>query len=506
MASLLQTLFTFLFKSNSPDAIKKRTMKAIAKRIRSNRNGRFYRTKAKELSPVCGKFFYDIYKAVSIAQVSMPALIKSVGLRSLIIEHFVDREILKKFDLLSPESIEERVKTANPKALADELRKEFDTLTGAIGMATGVQIDSCYNLILSLSQFVSFDYYTLIKRFGFKDREYGFNSIPQFVYIKAEPLIGLLQDFVEYITVIDPSQDWKTALKLLKASRNGSDVINAEQWYKVLLQIQELMHSGILTLIIQHATDNPGWKMQPQIPNERIFSNWLEIKRQSMEDGITKIVTTRWTSQIRELKQMIFGNMAVNPLKYYNDKASDLFAARGFEGLTHTMGLSYLMAFLQEVFTKEIQELCDLLTIQAQWAATSLFLPLAEEAYAAQAFMKQLDDFDESLRNDGMNGSRLIATLVRFERDRSQGRVIKELLTMINNEAMTILLQTTDCLINIAKNVETAKNDYFQDPHILIVNWRELEVASHRNMAKWLQDISNKLEKFIELSRLFIER
>jgi hypothetical protein len=77
---------------------------------------------------------------------------------------------------------------------------------------------------------------------------------------------------------------------------------------------------------------------------------------------------------------------------------------------------------------------------------------------------------------------------------------------MINNEAMTILIQTTDSLVNIAKYVDAAKNDYFQDPHTLIVNWYELVAASHRNMPAWLKGISNKLAKFIELSRLFIER
>jgi hypothetical protein len=196
--------------------------------------------------------------------------------------------------------------------------------------------------------------------------------------------------------------------------------------------------------------------------------------------------------------------MAVNPLNYYNERIAELFAARGFEGFTHTEALSNLMAFLQQVFAKDIQEFCDLLVIRAQWSNIPEAQALSDRWNTLQSLMKRLDEFDDSLSNDGINGSRLIGTLARLDRDRSQSRIIRQLINEVDNEAMEILLEAADSLAGIAKIVESAQSDYLQNPHMLIMNWREIEIASRRNMSEWLRTISNKLGKFVTLVRLLI--
>jgi hypothetical protein len=504
MASFWQNLFTFLFKGDSPEVIKKQNLKAIARQIRFTRNGKFYRASTKELTPLCARFFYEVYKTVSIAQVTMPALIKSSALRTLILEYYLGGKILEKFESFSPENIAERAKTIEPKRLTEELRAEFDSLRNAISPDTATQIDFCYTLILFLGQFVSFDFYVLLKRFGFSGREHSFNAIPQFTNCKANMVITMLQDFADSIAALDPSQDWKTALKILRTVRNGSNLIAADRWSKLLLQFQEMAHSGILSLIIQHVTENTKWKVSPQIPDGRIFSAWLESRQQMMEGEIAKIAAGLWINQIGSLSRDIFGGGAANPLKYYNERFAELFAAKGFEGFTHTEALNYLMVFLQQVFAKDIQEFCDLLVIRAQWGNLSGAQILSDGWNTVQTLMKRLDDFDNSLSNDGINGSRLIGALIRLDRDRPQSRIIRQAINAIDNEAMEILLEAADSLAGIAKIVESAQSDYLQTPHMLIMNWREVEVASHRNMSEWLRVISNKLGKFVTLIRLLI--
>jgi hypothetical protein len=455
---------------------------------------------------VCAKFFYDVYKTVSIAQATMPALIKSAALRNLIFEYYLGREILGKFESFSPESIVERAKTTNPKHLTEELRAEFDSIQNNINPNTRTQIDSCYNLILSLGQLASFDFYVLLKRFGFSGREHSFNTVPHFANCKADMAVTMFQDFVDYIAVLDPSREWKTVLKLLRISRNGNDLIAEDQWFKLLYQFQEILHSGVLRLIIQHVTENPRWKISPQIPDGRIFSTWLEHKQQTMEGEIARIAAGQWISQVGKLSREIFGNMALNPLKYYNERVSELVTAKGFEGFAYTEALNYLMAFLQQVFAKDIQEFCDLLVIRAQWANVSISQVLSAGWNALQTLTKRLEDFDNSLSNNGINGSRLIGALTRLDRDRFRNRAIRELLNEIDKEAIEILLQAVDSLAGIDGIVKSVQTDYLQNPHMLILNWREIDIASHRNMAEWLRTISNKLEQFVTLSRLLIEQ
>jgi hypothetical protein len=224
-----------------------------------------------------------------------------------------------------------------------------------------------------------------------------------------------------------------------------------------------------------------------------------------MEGEIAKVAAGLWVNQIGALSREIFGSMVVNPLKYYNERIVELFTVKGFEGFTHTDALNNLMAFLQQVFAKDIQEFCDLLAIRAQWSNISGAHALSDRWNTLQSLMKRLDEFDNSLSNDGINGSRLIGALARLDRDRSQSRIIRQLINEVDNEAMEILMEAADSLDGIAKIVESAQSDYLQNPHMLILNWREIEIASHRNMSEWLKTISNKLGKFVTLARLLIE-
>ncbi|MDR3337226.1 MAG: hypothetical protein LBT16_08495 [Treponema sp.] len=501
--SFLQAILGFFFRKNTPETIRKRGIRTIAKRIKYE-GQQFYLPETKELTLGCGEFFYDIYKTISIAQEYMPVLLESGKVRDLVIEEFIDREILEDFDNFSPGRIMERAGGVRPGDLTEELRREVEALTNAMGTAIGEQIDSCYYQILTLSRFVSFDFETLIM-FCFTDRGFNFYSAQEFESFKAERIIGLLQDFAEHCAVVDSFQDWEHVLGVLKTFRNGRDMINRKRWNAVRHKIREILGSELLVLIIQHITDDPGWSLQPSsLPRERIFSSWLADKRQTMEDAITRWVASHWTNRIAKLKQAIFGDFAAAPLKHYNEEASALFVAKGFEGFIHAGALACLLAFLREVFIKEIQEFRDLLIIRAWWILPSLSLPFGEAYQALESLMKRLDDFDESLGNGGINGSLLFIALARLEWDRSQGRFIRELLEKVNNEAMGILEQTAENLVNLADQVEAVKKDYAETPHTLIANWHEIEPASGLNMAHWLRGIADKLSKYIELTLLFI--
>jgi hypothetical protein len=511
MASFWQTLFAFFFRNSTPEAARKRALKAIVRQIRLTKNSKFYQPKTGELSPACGNFFYRIYKTVSPARITMPSIIKSAALRYSIIEYYLGKEILKKFDAFSPESIAERAKNINsnnasnnPKHLAEEVRQEFDSLSSAIDAAVREQIDSCYMLILLLDQFVSFDFYALLKKFGLSAREHDFTVIPRFTNCNAYPVINMIQDFVDYIALTDPSQDWKTAFIFLKNPKTGNPLMPEEQWKDMLFQFQEILNSRIFQLIIQHVTGNIEWKINPQIPDGHIFSDWLEIKRQTIEDAIDKIAASRQISEINERGQAIFGNMAINSLKFYNDKTAAMFAAKSFKGFLHVNGLNYLMTFLRHIFEKEMQEFGDLLIVRAQWGSISVSASFSAGWNNMRDLVKELENFDNSLDSGNKKNLRLFIALERADRDRSQNRIITELLSAIDMEAMEILIHAINYLTNIAKIVESIKNDCLKTPHLLILNWRELETAAGQNMMAWLKRISIRLEKFIELSRLFI--
>jgi hypothetical protein len=506
MVSFWQTLLSFFFRNNTPEAVKKRALKAIVKQIQLTKNNKFYQPKTGELTPACAKFFYHVYKTVSLAQAAVPPVIKSEGLRHSIVEYYLGKEILEKFNVFFPENIAERAENTDPERLAEDLRQEFDSLSGAVDPAAGEQIDSCYTLILVLGQFVSFDFYVLLKRFGALNAEYDFTTVPRFTSCHARLVINMIQDFVDYIAATDPSGDWETALSFLKNSRTGKPLIPVERWKGLLFQFQEILDSRIFQLIIQHITGNTEWKTSPQIPEGYIFSDWLESKRQKMEDAIAAVAVSQWNSEINKLSQGIFGNIPIISLKFYNEKNAGLFADKGFKGFLYVDGLGYLMTFLRHVFAKDMQEFGDLLIVRAHWSGVYNSASFSGAWNNMRSLAMWLENFDDSLGEGSKRTLRLFGALDRVDRDRYQGRVITELLDAIDAEAMEILQQALNYLTNIAQILESVRNDYFQNPHMLILNWRDLETASGQNMAAWQKRISIRLEKFIGLSRLLLRQ
>ena len=66
--SFFQKLFSSLFSGNDPEAEKNRQLKQIAKN--HSRSGyKFYKPGSDQVLPQFGKFFYDIYKIISPAQI-----------------------------------------------------------------------------------------------------------------------------------------------------------------------------------------------------------------------------------------------------------------------------------------------------------------------------------------------------------------------------------------------------------------------------------------------------
>jgi hypothetical protein len=152
-----------------------------------------------------------------------------------------------------------------------------------------------------------------------------------------------------------------------------------------------------------------------------------------------------------------------------------------------------------------MQEFGDLLIVRAQWGSIPESASFSTGWNDVRDLAKRLKDFDDSPDGNKKN-HRLFNALDRLDRDRSQNRVITELLSAIDMEAIEILTHAVTCLTNIAKIVESLKNDFSKTPHMLIMNWHELEISAGQNMASWLKRISIKLEQFIELSRFFIQQ
>src|SRR5574344_1028247 len=99
-----QHLFSSLFKSNDPEAEKKRLLKSIAKDLSKTRF-KFYKAGTEDILPSFGKFFYDLYKVISPAQTTFQSIDNPNYFKNIVIDQALTEEQKATVDKMSEESI-----------------------------------------------------------------------------------------------------------------------------------------------------------------------------------------------------------------------------------------------------------------------------------------------------------------------------------------------------------------------------------------------------------------
>ncbi|MDR2110821.1 MAG: DUF5312 family protein [Spirochaetaceae bacterium] len=501
--SFFDKLFSIFSAGNDSESVKKKLLKQVIKSLGQNKFARFYRIKSEEATPALGKFFFDVYKLISPAQVFLQNAAKSAQLKQIVIDSFLDKKLLDIQGRLTPEAIAERGKTIPIKQLAGQVREELSTLIASFDTARVNAADGCYNTILGFIQFVTFDFFFLLKKFDANMAERNFSRPPKLENIRAEYIAEDIKDFLETAAAVDPDQDWKTVLGVLKSYKGDMDVISLEQWSKLLAYLRDIRRSGILELIIRHVEKNPVWQPMSRIPSERVVDAYLDAKKAGAEDAIRKIQNDKRTAQLDQLAKTVFGSTEITRLKYYTDKNNEIFIKKNLGGFTHVVGLNYLKAFLLDHVKKDIREICDLLLIRGQWTSNVLSQQLSEGFHGIMAISEQILTFDEALADNGENGSRLKACLVKVDRDKGQVKYIKIILKSVNEAAQKMIVEAAQALIVIGKNFKTAMEDYPKNPHELIINWKELESSSEVPIIQRITDVYKRMYYFVQIMQFF---
>jgi hypothetical protein len=500
--AVLEKILSLFGGTKDPEAAKKRQLKHLAKELAGNKYSRFYRPKSEEADGSLGKFFYDVYRIIAPAQVFLQNAAKSAQLKQTTVEAFFDKNLQGIRDRLSPESIEERVKKVPIKELSKEIEQDLAALSAAFDSPRIETIDRCYNLILALTQFVGFDFFFLLKKFDPNITERNFSYQPKFAAVRGEYLSDDLKDFLEISFAVDPDQDWKNALRVLKIYKNGVDVAAPDQWNRLLLNLREVRKSNILELMIRHISKDPSWISQPKLPDEHIAGTYIEEKRTETKTIIGQIVNAKKNAQADTLAKALFGSAAMERTKYYTARGSEIYVKKNFDGFLFAAGLNYLKTFLLDHFKRDIRELCDLLLIRGQWTNVALSQQMSESFHRLMGLSDELIAFDETLSDNGENGSRLKAAIVKADRDKSQAKYVTLILASVNEKAQNMITAAAQSLIGVGRNLKNLIDDYQKPNRELVMNWKELEGASETPLGQRMTDVYKKIYYFIQLMQI----
>ena len=486
---------------SDPDADKKKLLKSIAKDL-SRSKFKFYRPKGQEALPGLARFFYELYRITAPAQLLLGNAASSAALRSFVIESFLSKDQRGISERLTEAYVREKAKTLGLKELQEAVKNDITAFYAVFDGETSRQIDAAYNTLLSFVNFVSFDYYFLLKKFDSGLQERNFGKPPHFEAINGEYIADDIMDFLEVFLPLDAEADWRRVFLALKSYRNA-DVIQTDAWLKLLPACAEVRKSQILEMIVRHVKKEPSWAAIGRFPNERIVEPFLQRLKTQIETLLQQMVQERRNAKIDEVAKAVFGTSVVLRMKHYTDKANVIFAKKMLGGYTQTQALNYLKAYLMDFFKKDIREIVDLVIIRGQWTTNIQMQQLSDAYHAILEVSDQILQFDESLADEGDIGSRIRNALMKSDRDKEQVKYLRNILKDVNERAAGFVTRSGNNLISVGRQFKALIEDYDRPHHEVVLNWKEIEGSASRPVREWLVEVYKKIYYMVQLLQYY---
>jgi hypothetical protein len=500
---LLSKILSLFTGNQDPEAEKKRLLKQVNKEISKSRY-KFYRPKGDEALPGMARFFYEIYKIVSPAQVLLQNAEASGSLRSFVIDSRLKPEEAELVNSLSEASITELAKTLSLKDLQERVKNGVVQFYSIFDTEKVNQIDSTYNTIITFTRFCMFDYYFLLKKFDSNVTERSFTYNPRFEAISGEYVTEDLKDFMEIFYALDFDADWKRIFTDLKQYRN-LDVIAIDSWLKLVNALREVRDSQILLYVVQAIDHNPLFESGVRNSNERIVDTYIQKVKTQTEVVVQKVIQEKRNGKVEELARAVFGTTAISRLKNYTEKANLIFSKKMLGGFIYIQPINYLKAFLLDFCKKDVREIIDLLIIRGQWSTNLSSQALSDTFTSLMAVSDEVLKFDDDLADDGGLGSRIRTALAKADRDKDQIRYVRSLLKDTNDHALALINQAANGLISMGRSIKNLIDDYDRSPHELVINWKVVDSAADGKIKARLAEAYKRIYYFVQLMQYFVK-
>jgi hypothetical protein len=498
----LDAIFDLFSGGSDPEAKRKRALKQIVKEINQNKYRKFYKAATREASPNLGSFFYDIYKVIIPAQQFMKNAGKSAILKQITVESLMSKELKEVYDRLAPEAIQERAKTVPPKELSAQLNADMEMLSSAMSIEDMNAVDAYYQLIIGFTSFVCFDYFSLLKKIDPRMQERNTARPPQLRFVSGRYILDHIKDFLSLPSMEADQDQWKTIFDILKKYKGGVAIIEPTQWKKLFSHVQEVLRSGILTLMARHILQNPHWQRDVIDEDEYIVEAFFKAQKQEVQKCIDQIIVDTLAVKQDNLAKQLFGSTDITRLQYYTNANNEQYIKRNTAGFVYVAALNYLKAFLVDY--NDLRELCDLFLIKGHWASQDVSRQISQGLHELTEISAQLAAFDETLAEGGTNGIKLKGHISKSKMDKGQITHLKVALSIINNDAKELINRAITSFTLVGVYLKDLQEDYARPHAVLLVNWKEIDTVSDRAVSQRLESSLKVIDDFIHLMQLFV--
>ena len=426
---------------------------------------------------------------------------KVAQLKALTVESSIDAHVKETIKRLDTAALDEKAKTIPGEQLAASIQADIDLLVRQFDSSHIAAANRRSELILALNQFVSYNFYVFFKKFDPHFADGTFTVESKFPAIKTILMIDQIGEILTITQFLKQEEDWNSLLNLMKVIE-GHDVVDVQQFNAMITTFREIHTTRILELIVQYTLRNPVWHFKHSVIHETVGDKWLELKKAEAQGYILKLNNAKKNSQISALTKEIFESTELVRLDNYTVHISEGFRRKNVEHFLYAEGLNYLKAFLDDYVEKEIKELCEIIVIRGQWANNMMSREMSEALHALLELPPSILDLDTAMGEDGSDGSRLRAAMLRVDRDHTQVRYINSIVTNNNNEALEIIKEAAQELITIGKHLKNLIEDVQKKHPELLVNWREINLYSKEPLSQRMTKIFKKINYFVQLMHL----
>ncbi|MBQ9539186.1 MAG: hypothetical protein IJU95_07935 [Treponema sp.] len=497
--NIFQSILASLFSGGDDNAIQRKMLKRIAKNL-SKTKYHFYKPSSHEVDPTFAKFFYEIYKAVSPAQL-MFANTNPNSLKRIVIDLSLSEEQKKLAEALSEEELNKRGANVPLQQLVEETKGQLEKFNSEFTNDKILKTDNLYTKLLLFKNFTQYDFFFLLKKFDSSMKERNFNAAPKFQQIAGSYVVEDIKNFVSVAWPL-PTDDWDDVFKLIKTLK-GVEPITLSTWKKVLQRLRYIREQGILEMMVQLITDNPAYKEVIKGEDYHILDEYISQTRKTVDDVLSTLKERQTAGKVDNLLSQLFGNTDIEPLKNYNDTVSQTFLNKNLTGLLYAAPLSYLKHFLLNYVKKEVRELSDILVIRGEWSSQSMSQPMSESSHQLMELSSKITTLDESLAESGKYGNKLRTLMPRLDRDRETRNIMEMTLGDANNEAAQILGSAKQNIIIFDKNLKMLLEDFVKPNPSIIRNWKDLDRFAEGKLKQMGVEVYKKLYNFISLLQNF---
>ena len=176
------------------------------------------------------------------------------------------------------------------------------------------------------------------------------------------------------------------------------------------------------------------------------------------------------------------------------------------QGYKFHQPLNYMKAFLIDYLKKNIREFTDLILVRGKWVTAALSNQMSESYYTLLSISDQITEFDEKLSDEAEQGLKIKNLLIKADRDKEAGKIIRSILKDTNEKALFLITTGAQNLVIFARTVKALLEDREKPQPQMLINWKELDRFVDQPIRETGVEIYKKIHQFIQLIQLYIPK